>query len=152
MWITWNRVIRWKQSDQSTPPKDDPETPEPEPEPEAAITPPDPELPEEPTMTQLADHLRALEAKLDQLIEAGASQAAIDQTEAAIDQTEAAILDTPAATGETLDPATTAAGQESDPARSGGQTENSSPEAEALASGEPATSGRKRKRAFGKRR
>lgn len=151
MWTTWNRAIRWKQSDQSTPAKDDPETPEPEPE-DAEITPPDPELPAEPTMTQLADHLRALEAKLDQLIDAGASQTAIDQTEAAIDQTEAAILDTPAATGETLDPATTEAGQESDPARSGDPTESSSAAAAQTASGEPATPGKKRKRAFGKRR
>lgn len=152
MWTTWKHAIRWKQTDVSTPPKDDPETPELEPEQDAAITPPDPELPQEPTMTQLADHLRALEAKLDQLIEAGASQAAIDQTEAAIDQTEAAILDTPAATGETLDPATTEAGQESDPARSGDPTESSSAEAAQTASGEPAPSGRKRRRAFGKRK
>jgi len=121
-----------------TPP---PGTTEPNPEPEADLDP-------EPTPRQLAAHLQRLETKLDQLIEAGASRAAIEATQDQIADTEAAILETPASDpGTDLEAATTDPGQESDPARSGDQTDNSSPDQT-----EPETPRRKRRKALGRRK
>lgn len=135
------------QEGQETPPASQTTTTPPPPPPAE----PDPE----PTLRDLLARQDSLEAKLDRLIEQGASKAAIAETQEQLEETQDAILETPASTGESLEPATTETGQASDAARSEGQTGSSSQaktDGEGVASGEPLTPGnRKRKRALGRR-